>query len=181
MWNSGRLAQHQRDGVAALDAEPRQPAGERVDAVAQLAPGERDLVVLRADRDAVRDVLDGEAEGLGDRARRARGARPERRRPPCGRPYLTSKPSPVSRPMSFVKPDHEQRDHEREADEAGPLHHAERDRAAAHLLGQRPEDVAAVERQEREQVDDAERQRDDREQEERRARSSSSIAWRVTS
>ena len=55
--------------------------------------------------------------------------------------------------------------HQREADEPGALHHAERDRAAAHLLGQGPEDVAAVERQEREQVDHAERERDQREQE----------------
>src|SRR5215210_2877564 len=61
-----------------------------------------------------------------------------------------------------------QADHEqREAYEAGTLHHAEGDRPAAHLLGQRPEDVAPVERQEREQVDDAERERDHSEQEER--------------
>ena len=58
----------------------------------------------------------------------------------------------------------------------------ERDRPAADLLGERPEDVAAVERQEREQVDDRQRQRDD-------ARGCSSalrgveaaIAWRVVS
>ena len=37
------------------------------------------------------------------------------------------------------------------------------DRTAADLLGQRPEDVPAVERQEREQVDDPQRQRDQRE------------------
>src|SRR3954454_1001029 len=66
--------------------------------------------------------------------------------------------------------DEEQHEHQREAHETGPLHHAERDRAPAHLLRQRPEDVAAVEREEREQVDHAERQRDDREQIERLCR-----------
>ena len=69
MWNSGRLAEHQRDVVAAPHAELREPAGERVDAVAQLAPGERDLVVLRADRDAVRVLLSRGPERLGDGVR----------------------------------------------------------------------------------------------------------------
>ena len=41
---------------------------------------------------------------------------------------------------------------------------------AADLLGERPEDVPAVERQEREQVDDRERQRDQREDVERARR-----------
>jgi hypothetical protein len=43
-----------------------QAAGERVDAVAQLGVGERDLVVLGADGDAVGMVLGGDAEGLGE-------------------------------------------------------------------------------------------------------------------
>ena len=47
---------------------------------------------------------------------------------------------------------------------AGALHDAERDRPAADLLGQRPEDVAAVEGQEREQIDHGEGQGDQREQ-----------------
>src|SRR4051794_4929125 len=50
--------------------------------------------------------------------------------------------------------DREERQHEDEADQAGLLHDAERDRLAAQLLGDGPEDVTAVERQEREQVDD---------------------------
>ena len=70
----GAVGEHQRDGVAALDAERRETAGERVDALAQLAPGQRDLVVLGADRDAVREVLGGDAEGLGDGARLQRAA-----------------------------------------------------------------------------------------------------------
>src|SRR3954453_5385095 len=49
-----------------------------------------------------------------------------------------------------------------EAHGAGPLEHRERDRAAADLLGQRPEDVPAVQRQEGEQVDQAQRERDER-------------------
>src|SRR4051794_20293328 len=55
-------------------------------------------------------------------------------------------------PGVVAEADQEQHDHEREADEAGTLHDAEGDRAAAHLLRHGPEDVAAVEGQEREQV-----------------------------
>src|SRR3712207_6696396 len=47
--------------------------------------------------------------------------------------------------------DHEQHQDEREAHEARALHDLEGDRAPADLLRQRPEDVAAVQRQEREQ------------------------------
>src|SRR4051794_28903072 len=50
-----------------------------------------------------------------------------------------------------------------EAHGTGPLEHRERDGPAADLLGQRPEDVSAVQGQEREQVDQAERERDERE------------------
>ena len=56
----------------------------------------------------------------------------------------------------------------------------ERDRPAADLLGQRPEDVAAVERQEREQVDDGERQRDQPRKKSARRRVDATV-WRVTS
>src|SRR6476469_2519604 len=65
------------------------------------------------------------------------------------------------------QPDHEQHDHEHEPDRAGALHDAERDRPAADLLRHGPEDVAAVERQEREQVPHREAQRDDRQDEDR--------------
>jgi dephospho-CoA kinase len=54
--------------------------------------------------------------------------------------------------------DIEQHQHEHEADDPGALHDAEGDRLAADLLGDRPEDVAAVKRQERKQVDDRQRQ-----------------------
>src|SRR5215204_5211947 len=87
------------------------------------------------------------------------------------RPTLPDAESlPGQSPEVVREADEEQHDHEREPHEAGPLHDAERDRAPAHLLGHRPEDVTAVERQEREQVDDPERQRDHREQEERARR-----------
>src|SRR4051794_10333065 len=59
--------------------------------------------------------------------------------------------------------DHENRDDEHEADDARALHDGVGDRLAADLLGHRPEDVAAVERQEREHVDDRQREADDRE------------------
>jgi hypothetical protein len=71
------------------------------------------------------------------------------------------------RSTSFSRPDREQQQDEHEADHAGALHDAERDRPAAQLLGERPEDVAAVERQQREQVDHRERQRDQPEDEDR--------------
>ena len=80
----GPVAHHQRDGVPAPHAQPGQAAGQRVDAVAQLRPREADLVVLRADRDAVRMVLDRQPEGLGHGAR---AERPARRRGGCVLPH----------------------------------------------------------------------------------------------
>src|SRR5436305_15185933 len=59
------------------------------------------------------------------------------------------------------QPDREQHQDEREADHPGALHGAVGHRPAADLLHYRPEDVTAVERQEREQVHDRERERDD--------------------
>jgi hypothetical protein len=61
------VGDHQRDGVAARDPELGQPAGEGVHPRLQLGPRPGDLVVLRADRDAIRVVLDREPEGLSDR------------------------------------------------------------------------------------------------------------------
>src|SRR5918999_593951 len=67
----------------------------------------------------------------------------------------------VGQPVDVVRePDEEHEQHQHHPDESRPLHDAERDRFAADLLDDRPEDVAAVERQEREQVDDRQRQRD---------------------
>jgi hypothetical protein len=63
------VGEHQRDGVAAAHAELGQPARERIDAVAQLAPGQRDGVVDGAHGDAVGEVLGGDAERFGHRAR----------------------------------------------------------------------------------------------------------------
>ena len=62
--------------------------------------------------------------------------------------------------MSLVRPIANKQQHEQEADRAGTLDDGERHAAAADLLDQAPEDVAAVERQEREQVDQAEREAD---------------------
>ena len=71
--------------------------------------------------------------------------------------------------MSFESPIDEQEDHEHEADHARLLHDPEGHRPAPDLLDQAPEDVAAVERQERKQVDDRQRQADHGEQRERAA------------
>ena len=97
-----------------------------------------------------------------------------------GGPCLTWNPSPVSRPMSFVSPTTNSAMTSAKPMKPGALHDRERDRAAAHLLGERPEDVAAVERQEREEVDHAERERDHREQEDRPV-GGEQIDWRVAS
>ena len=106
MWNSGRLPSISATVSPRRDAEPGEPAGERVDAVAQLRPREADLVVLRAHRDAVGMVLDREPERLGHRARAdASGAAARRWCSPMRRTLpRPRKPSPVSRPMSFVSP-----------------------------------------------------------------------------
>src|SRR2546429_468432 len=50
------------------------------------------------------------------------------------------------------EPDDEDEQHQRDPDCARALHDAEGDPPAAQLLGDRPEDVAAVQRQEREEV-----------------------------
>ena len=83
--------------------------------------------------------------------------------------YRTLKPSPVRRPMSLVRPMKKSMITSTKPTRAGALHHPEGHRSAAHLLDQAPEDVAAVERQEREEVDQAEREADHGEQDQRLA------------
>src|SRR5215207_2189463 len=63
--------------------------------------------------------------------------------------------------------DHHQHHHQREPDHRRPLHHPQRDRAAAQFLDDRPEDVAAVERQDRQQVDQTQREADQGQQQDR--------------
>src|SRR4051794_1150720 len=75
---------------------------------------------------------------------------------------------PARQPIDVVRqPQNEQPDYEHEADHPCPLHNGIGDRPPAHELDKRPEDVPAIERQEREQVDDRQRQRDHCEQEDR--------------
>src|SRR6187397_1319989 len=88
----GPVGDHQRDGVAARDAELREPAGQRVHAVAQLRPRPADVIVASAHGDAVAVLGGGDPEGLGDGGRHGLGT------------YRNPKPSPVSRPRSFVNP-----------------------------------------------------------------------------
>ena len=71
----GAVAEHQGDGVAALQAQPGEPAGERVDALAQLSPRPCDLVALGPDRDVVGPVGGRDAKGLGDGGGSHRAAR----------------------------------------------------------------------------------------------------------
>src|SRR6266480_2418901 len=83
--------------------------------------------------------------------------------PEQGERELAGLEAVAGEPADVVRePDEEEAQHQGEPDQARPLHDAERNRPAAHLLDYCPEDVAAVEREEREQVDDRERQRDQR-------------------
>ncbi len=63
----GAVEQHQRDAVAALDPEPREPAGERLDPLRVLAPGDGDLVAGIAERDLVRPLGRGGLERVAER------------------------------------------------------------------------------------------------------------------
>src|SRR3954452_18355515 len=63
--------------------------------------------------------------------------------------------------------DREQDHHQQEPHHAGPLHDPEGDRAPTDLLHEAPEDVAAVQRQEREQIDDRQREADEGDQRQR--------------
>ena len=69
----GAVRQHQRDRLAAPESKPREPAGEVVDAGAQFAPADRELVALGADRDVLGTFGGRQAKGLGERARADRG------------------------------------------------------------------------------------------------------------
>ena len=62
----GTVFEHQRDGLAASDAKLGEPPGDRVGAIAQFAPCDGELVALRADRDVVLALGDGDPERLGD-------------------------------------------------------------------------------------------------------------------
>ena len=66
MWNSGRLPNISATVSPLPDAQLGEPAGERVRALAHLAPGDRDAVVAVAQRDVVGLLLGGDAERLGD-------------------------------------------------------------------------------------------------------------------
>src|SRR3954447_26912378 len=88
---------------------------------------------------------------------------------PCGRGSAGVEAAAREAADVVREADHEQEHHEHEADHAGLLHDPERDRPPAHLLDQAPEDVAAVERQEGEQVYYGQRQADHRQQRERAA------------
>ena len=65
----GTVVEHQRDRLAVLQAELGQPARDRVDALAQLAPGDGDGVALGPDRNAVGIGARRVVEGLDERRR----------------------------------------------------------------------------------------------------------------
>ena len=65
----GPVGEHQRERLAAPEAELGEAAGERVHALAQLAPGDREGVSLGADRDLVGALGRGDAKRLCERRR----------------------------------------------------------------------------------------------------------------
>ncbi len=67
------IAEHDRERVAAAQPQPMQPAGEVANAPSPLRPGERLLVALRADRDAIAERGTRDLKRLHHRGR-VRGA-----------------------------------------------------------------------------------------------------------
>src|SRR5829696_6818856 len=166
MWNSGRLASM----IATVSPRPT-PSSCRPRASASTRSRSSDQV-SETSSSLVRTATRSGWSSAVIRKASAMVAAPTARDPAAagavmGRPYLrglTDVEALAGQSPDVVRQaDHGEPDDEREADEPGPLHGRERDRPAPHLLGQGPEDVPAVERQEREQVDDAQGQRDDRE------------------
>ena len=111
-WNSGRLPSMQRDASRPrCNAEAAQAAGERVDALAQLAPGQRDARRGGPDGDLVGALRGRDAERLGDRRRALRGVAALRLSSVglMARTYrLTPKPSPREPADVVRQPDDEQ-------------------------------------------------------------------------
>lgn len=87
----GAVGEQQRHALAAPQPEPREPAGDGVDALAQLAPGERHGVAARADRDLAGALRRGDAERLRDR----RGLHRRARRRHASIPLLRDGPPTV--------------------------------------------------------------------------------------
>ena len=56
----GAVADHQGERVPAPEAQLGEAAGERIDAIAQFAPGDRELIALGADGDIVLALGGGE-------------------------------------------------------------------------------------------------------------------------
>src|SRR4051794_20503725 len=166
MWNSGRLASIRATVSPRRTpslARPPASASTRARSSAQVSETASSFV-RTATRSPWASAVSRNASAIerAPRERRVAGAVVVATTPQT----LPDAEAPAREPPDVVREaDEEEREHEREADEARPLHDAEGDGTAADLLRQRPEDVAAVERQEREQVDDAEGERDDGEQE----------------
>src|SRR4051794_8955915 len=144
MWNSGRL-----ESISATVspratpsfASPPASASTRSRSSAQVSETESSLV-RTATRSPKSSAVMRNASAIerAPRARRETGAAVVAIPPPT---LPDAEALPGQSPDVVREADDEQDHHECEADEAGPLHDAERDRAPAHLLGQRPEDVAA--------------------------------------
>src|SRR5215208_3979792 len=97
-----------------------------------------------------------------------RSSPPSHEKPTPNEAASTQLEAAVAQAVDVVRQaDREQDQHQQESDGARPFHDAEWDSLASDLLHEAPEDVPAVEGQEREQVDDGERQADQSHQEER--------------
>src|SRR3954447_24969443 len=166
MWNSGRLA-----SISATVSPRRTPSLARPPASASTRSRSSDHV-RETESSFVRTATSSGWSSTVSRNASAIERAPRERRV-AGAVVVATAPAtlpdaeaaPREPPDVVREADEEEREDEREPDEACPLHDAEGDRPAADLLRERPEDVAAVERQEREQVDHAEGERDHGEQE----------------
>ena len=89
---------------------------------------------------------------------------------PLAKSWVCVRPAPAlagERLMSLLRPLMTRNSSSTIPTRAEAVHAVQRDPPSAQLLGHRPQHVAAVERQEREQVDDGEHQRDEAEEHER--------------
>src|SRR4051794_27651585 len=157
-WNSGRLLI-----ISAIVSPRRSPSPCRAPASASTC-SRSSLHVHSVEPSSVRTAT---SSARSVEVSRNASARLVALTPRVGAAVSPAMPSSYSESLALQRvdvvrhPDGEDGDDEDEADDAGPLHHGERDGPPADLLGDRPEDVPAVERQEREEVHDRQRERDD--------------------
>src|SRR4051812_16791146 len=155
MWNSGRLA-----SIRATRSPRRTPSAARPPASASTRSrsslqvcetssslvctatrsGWSSTVIRKASAMVAAPTAREDAAAVGVLMARAYRRGSTRGEDEASRPLPRCEAAVVELVDVVAQPDHREHDHEREAHEAGPLHHRERDRPAADLLRHRPED-----------------------------------------